>query len=612
MITTPQMNSQPPSQPQSQPRDLPHTRSMGSMSTRSKGDGFKSASSLLVTDQAENAMLQPQLPPLSSSAPPVATKLTSHSPNMSISSDGTLSTAERHRTVSGGNMALLSRGGTLEPLAPQTPTTAHTVGADAKNAYLQVHTPKTRQRGYSSPVSMSPPSAESTPTVTTPTPAFSPSASIAPTPELTPHKSPVQLPESMPAASPPFCETSAGSPIIVDGLQFPAPPGNPPRPKRRPNTMGAPPTANLSISPARSSKSLRAARSPRKSNPETDSFKASAKKNEQGPRPRPLNLDSVPTYREWNSKAPDVQTYPGELTGLELDLNSPSTRAGKKRDSLMMQHQELFLNLNPFQTPPSPADPFSGPSSKRSSILPPLVGGPPAMPLPPSPHPWPDLAASTSSPISPRSTSLPVNDQRRVSLGSQRSRLDSLLIRSSTFITPIPASPVTPDAVHALGSVLAAQRQQFDGMSKYLIDMVKAFEEEKRSYEQRIQELTATVAEKDAKAKEDERKIKGLEWLVGNLNLRVDGGKGGVGAASSDTDSPVTNLSRRRSSFSGLGTNEGMPATPLPIGSVFDTAERAKRTASMDDVLRNLVALSLSRNSSRIYEWAANTTDEQD
>ncbi|CCO32186.1 hypothetical protein BN14_06240 [Rhizoctonia solani AG-1 IB] len=155
-------------------------------------------------------------------------------------------------------------------------------------------------------------------------------------------------------------------------------------------------------------------------------------------------------------------------------------------------------------------------------------------------------------------------------------------------------------------------------MSRHLLDMVKSFEDEKRAYEQRIQELTTAVSEKEAKAKEDERKIKGLEWLVGNLNLRAGGGKAGNTEPASDSGSNDAKISRRRGSFSGIGAKEDTPMTPLPIDQALDPVDRAKRAASMDDVLQNLIALSQSgrlnsaRSHPNIYEWATNTALQQD
>ncbi|KAH7337454.1 hypothetical protein B0J17DRAFT_663055 [Rhizoctonia solani] len=419
------------------------------------------------------------------------------------------------------------------------------------------------------------------------------------------------LPEPIPVVTvvPPR-KNSEPSPIIVDGLHFPAPPNSPPRAKRRPNTMDTPPLGYVPPSPPRTSRSMRGTRSPRNSGPsEADSVKARAKRSDT--RPSPLNLDTVPTYREWKSNPAEVQTQPGELTGLELDLNSQQpTEVGKKRQSLMEQHQQLFLNANPFQTPPSPSEPFLGSPLKAA-------GPPPAMPLPPSPRPFPEASMTATSPISLRS-SMTLNELRHTTPNSQRSRLDSLIIRPSALASPIPASPVTSDATHALSAILTAQREQFDQMSKHLIDMVKSFEDEKRAYEQRIQELTVAVSEKEAKAKEDERKIKGLEWLVGNLNLRAGGGKTSSDEPPSDSGTSDPKISRRRGSFSGLGTKEYVPMTPLPLDRALDPVERAKRAASMDDVLQNLIALSQSgrlnsaRSHPNIYEWAANTALEQD
>ncbi|CAE6402883.1 unnamed protein product [Rhizoctonia solani] len=606
MITTPQTSTE--------PKMLLHSRSLGSMTTINRDERLGET-----LDRAEGSTPQSQPQTLVSSASHVGLKSKTHSPNVSMSSDGTLSTSERPRIGSGEGLALLSRIRALESgITPQTPpsetVTGRSISMGARSGYLQVQTPKTRPRGYSSPDPVSPPSAESTPTVTTPTPTFSPSASIAPTPELTPHKSPVTLPESIPVVTvvPPR-KNSVTSPIVVDGLRFPAPPLSPPRAKRRPNTMDTPPLGYTPATPPRT-RSMMATRSPRNSGPnEADSLKARTKRADHGIRPSPLNLDAVPTYREWKSNPAEVHTQPGELTGLELDLNSQQpTEVGKKRRSLMEQHQQLFLNANPFQTPPSPSGPLFGPSL-GSAIPPPLESGPPAMPLPPSPRPFPEITMSATSPISLRS-----NDLRHSTPSSQRSRFDSLMVRPSPSITPIPGSPVSSDATHALTVILTAQREQFDGMSRHLLDMVKSFEDEKRAYEQRIQELTATVSEKEAKAKEDERKIKGLEWLVGNLNLRAGAGKAANTEAVSDSGSNDVKNSRRRRSFSGLGAKEDVPMTPLPIDQALDPVDREKRAASMDDVLQNLIALSQSgrlnsaRSHPNIYEWATNTALHQD
>ncbi|CAE6421771.1 unnamed protein product [Rhizoctonia solani] len=609
MITTPHMSSE--------PKMLSHSRSLGSMTTASKEEGSHQALDG-TSHRPEGSMLQSQPYAPTSHAP---LKLKTHSPTMSVSSDGTLSTSERPRIVSGEGLALLSRIRALESAAtPQAPQSVagRSISMGAHSGYLQVQTPKTRPRGFSSPDPVSPPSAESTPTIATPAPTFSPSASIAPTPELTPHKSPVTLPESIPVVTviPPR-KNSATSPIVVDGLRFPAPPNSSPR-KRRPNTMDTPPLGYSPASPPRTSRSMRVTRSPKNSGPsEADSVKARTKRSDHSARPSPLNLDAVPTYREWKSNPAEVQIQPGELTGLELDLNSEQpTEVGKKRQSLMEQHQQLFLNVNPFQTPPSPSEPFLSPPLK-SAMLPPLESGPPAMPLPPSPRHFPEVSMTNTSPISLRSNMSPI-ELRHSTPNSHRTRFDSLVVRPSALISPIPASPVTSDASHALTSILTAQREQFDGMSKYLVDMVKSFEEEKRAYEQRIQELTKAVGEKEAKAKEDERRIKGLEWLVGNLNLRAGGGKASNGELPSDSGSNDPKISRRRSSFSGLGAKQDAPMTPLPIDRALDPVERAKRAASMDDVLQNLIALSQSgrlnsaRSHPNIYEWATNTALEQD
>ncbi|CUA75604.1 hypothetical protein RSOLAG22IIIB_05969 [Rhizoctonia solani] len=605
MITTPQTSLE--------PKLLSHSRSLGSMTTNSKDEELPGTS-----HRFEGSMLQSQPHPPTSYANPTPSRHKNHSPTVSISSDGTLSTTERPRIPSGGGLALLSRIKAMESsVTPQTPPAqaapGRSISMGSHGGYLQ--TPKTRPRGFSSPDPVSPPSAESTPTISTPLPTFSPSASIAPTPELTPHKSPVTLPESVPVVTvvPPR-KNSGTSPIIVDGLHFPAPPTSPPRTKRRPNTMDTPPLGYVPASPTRTSGSMRVTRSPRNSGPsESDSVKARTKRFDS--RPSPLNLDAVPTYREWKSNPAEVHIQPGELTGLELDLNSQQpTEVGKKRQSLMEQHQQLFLNANPFQTPPSPAEPFLG--SPLRANLPPLESGPPAMPLPPSPRPFPEISMSCTSPISPRSC-VPLSELRHSTPSSQRTRFDSLMVRPPVSATPIPASPVTSDASHALSTILTAQREQFDEMSKYMMNMVKSFEDEKRAYERRIQELTMVVNEKEVKAKEDERKIKGLEWLVGNLNLRAGGGKTSNGEPPSDSGSNDPKISRRRGSFSGLGAKEDVPMTPLPIDRALDPAERAKRAASMDDVLQNLIALTQSglssmRSHPNIYEWAANTALEQD
>ncbi|KAJ1301261.1 hypothetical protein OPQ81_003669 [Rhizoctonia solani] len=381
--------------------------------------------------------------------------------------------------------------------------------------------------------------------------------------------------------------------------------------------MNIPPLDYTPASPPRTSRSMKATRSPKNSGlSECDLVKTRTKRSDSI-RPRPLKLDTVPTYREWKSNPAEVQTQPGELTGLELDLNSqPPTGVGKKRQSLMEQHQQLFLNVNPFQTPPSPSEPFLG-SPLKTVVPPPLESGPPAMPLPPSPRPFPEVSMTANSPISFGSNVSP-SELRHSTPNSQGSCFDSLMVGSSAFISPIPASPVTSDATHALTAILTAQREQFDGMSKYLVEMVKSFEEEKRAYEQRIQELKLVISEKEAKAKEDERRIKGLEWLVGNLNLRAGGGKAGNGEPPGDSGCNDPKISRRRSSFSGLGVKEEAPMTPLPIDRALDPTERARRAASMDDVLQNLIALSQpgrlnsTRSHPNIYEWATNTALEQD
>ncbi|CAE6433600.1 unnamed protein product [Rhizoctonia solani] len=607
MITTPQTSPE--------AKILSHSRSLGSMTSKDEAGQL----SVGTSHRVEGSMLQSQPYSQVSYANTTPPKHKVHSPTVSMSSDGTLSTYERQRIPSGEGLALLSRIKAMEStVTPQTspsqPVSGRSISMGAHGGYLQ--TPKTRPRGYSSPEPVSPPSAESTPTISTPLPAFSPSASIAPTPELTPHKFPLTLPESIPVVTvvPPR-KHSPTSPIIVDGLHFPAPPSSPPRARRRPNTMDTPPLGYTPASPTRTSRSMRTPRNPRNSGlSEADSIKARTKKFDS--RPSPLNLDAVPTYRHWKLNPAEVHIQPGELTGLELDLNSEQpTSVGKKRQSLMEQHQQLFLNANPFQTPPSPSEPFLGSPLKTVARLP-LESGPPAMPLPPSPRPFPNVSMSTTSPISLRS-SIP-NELRHSTPNSQRTRFDSLMIHPPALITPIPASPVTSDASHALTTILTAQREQFDGINKYLIDMVKTFEDEKRAYEQRIQELTVAVNEKEAKAKEDERKIKGLEWLVGNLNLRAGGGKVSNGQPPSDSGSSDPKISRRRGSFSGLGAKEDIPMAPLPIDRALDPVERAKRAASMDDVLQNLVALSESgrftsvRSHPNIYEWAANTALEQD
>ncbi|KAG9098867.1 hypothetical protein FRC06_005891 [Ceratobasidium sp. 370] len=617
MITTPQSLSE--------SKPLAHSRSLNSVNGVTKEDSLKpsllGSSNAVPVKPIEARKFKP-LPPQ-----PLAflakSTLKTHSPTMSISSDGTLSTAERPREV-----VLLGN----QFAVPKTPTVAQTVSGHSsmlnlQSSYLQACTP-TRPRGYSSPDPVSPPSAESTPTVKTPTPInFSPSASIAPTPELTPQKELVGLPESVPVVkvdlAPPRKPSLTGA-IVVDGLHFPSPPDGLSPTRRRPTTMTVPRSNHISASPTRSSKSMRVTRSTRKpSFPEDDSQKARPKRGDPSMRPRPLNMEAVPTYREWKANAPEVQTQPGELTGLELDLNE-GAEPGRKRNSLMDQ-QQLFLGANPFQTPPSPADPFLTPSLKNGAgaALPPLAGGPPLMPLPPSPS---LLSQPPHSPSSPRPSSFSTNELPRSSLTPRRrSRVDSLMVRSSILFNSspvsIPASLPGSSPVQALTSALSAQRDQFDAMSKYLVDTAKSFEEEKRAYELRIQELLAIVAEKEAKANEDERKIQGLEWLVGNLNLRAGVGKGGDNPDRADWDESGVKQRRRRSSFSGLGCKEDVPVTPSPIERAPDATERAKRTASMDDVFRNLGALSstgvaLGLNPlltpPNIYEWAANTVLERD
>lgn len=359
-------------------------------------------------------------------------------------------------------------------------------------------------------------------------------------------------------------------------------------------------------------------RSPVLSRAGDESPKGRSKKAELGPRPRPLDLGAVPSYREWKSNVPEVQVQPGELTGLELDLNEGTSEPGRKRDSLMGQHQQLFLQANPFQTPPSPAPSFPASSLTSLPPMPPPASGPPAMPLPPSPS---VLSIPPTLSYSPVGTPI-LQEPRRSSLTPRRSRVDSLMVRSSMLLSSSPvSSPVASDPMTALTSALSAQRAQFDGMSKYLIDVVKTFEEEKRMFEMRIQELSVAVAEKEAKSKEDERKIQGLEWLVGNLNLRAGNAQANNGNDHSDSSSSAAKIHRRRSSFSGLGVKDDMPLTPLPVGRVLDANDRTKRTASMDDAFRNLIAMSMpegavvldsSLSPPNIYEWAANTVLEQD
>ncbi|KAG8733083.1 hypothetical protein FRC10_000427 [Ceratobasidium sp. 414] len=614
MITTPQSLPEKP---------LAHSRSLNSVNSVAKEDPLRPSlpgTSSVATAKPTGARFKPLPPqPFVSAA---KSMLKTHSPTMSISSDGTLSTAERPR-----ESELLHNRFAV----PKTPTMAQTVSGHSsmlnlQSSYLQACTP-TRPRGYSSPDPVSPPSAESTPTVKTPMQInFSPSASIAPTPELTPQKDLVGLPEVVPIVKVDLVPPRKPSlPIIVDGLHFPSPPNDLLPTRRRPITMTVPRPSPVTVSPTRSSKSMRVTRSPLKqSSAENDSQKARPKRGDPSMRPSPLNMEAVPTYRELKASAPEIQTQPGELTGLELDLNE-EVEPGKKRNSLMEQHQQLFLNGNPFQTPPSPADPFLTPSLKNGAgvALPPLAGGPPPMPLPPSPS---LLSQAPHSPASPRASSFSTNELHRSGLTPRRrSRVDSLMVRSSILFNSssasVAASIPTSSPVQALTSALSAQREQFDATSKYLIDTAKSFEEEKRALELRIQELVAIVAEKDAKAKEDERKIQGLEWLVGNLNLRACAGKGGNGSDPADSDDSGAKRRRRRSSFPGLGSKEDVPATPLPMERALNATERAKRTASMDDVFRNLGALSstgiaLGLNPlltpPNIYEWAANTVLEQD
>lgn len=627
MITTPQASSE--------PKTLVHSKSLGSMTTLLQNESSKpvaSASNNITAPKlSETFKFQPQQLAPKPFIHPITTRLKTHSPNMSISSDGTLSTIERRRAEFGEETSLLldhSRSHGRQGI-PLTPTTAqavsgHSMMMNMQTSYLQVNTPKSRPRGFSSPdpVSadpVSPASAVSTPTVATPTPGFSPSASIAPTPELTPQKSLPGLLDSLPMVKVDFVPPRKGSissPVIVDGLQFPAPPEDTPLSKRRPTTMSTIATRSVSASPSRTSKSMRVPRSPGLNPVGDESPKGRVRKSELG-RPRPLDLGVVPSYREWKNNVPEVQVQPGELTGLELDLNEGTSEPGRKRDSLMEQHQQLFLQGNPFQTPPSPAPSFPTSPLRSMPSLPPPAGGPPTMPLPPSPSVL-SLSIPPTLSYSPISTpTLP--EPRRSSLTPRRSRVDSSMIRSSMLFSSTPvSSPITSDPMTAVTSALSAQRAQFDGMSKYLVDVVKAFEDEKRAFEMRIQELSVAVAEKEAKAKEDERKIQGLEWLVGNLNLRAQSNNG---KDHSDSGSSAVKAHRRRSSFSGLGLKDDMPITPLAMGHAADATERTKRTASMDDAFRNLIALSMpedavghfpSLNPPNIYEWAANTVLEQD
>ncbi|KAF8607386.1 hypothetical protein BDV93DRAFT_542320 [Ceratobasidium sp. AG-I] len=628
MITTPQASSE--------PKTLLHSKSLGSMTSLLQDQSSKpvvsTSNNMTASKVAESFKFQPQQLAAKPFVHPITTRLKTHSPNMSISSDGTLSTVDRPRPESGEQTSLLldhSRSYGRQ-VVPQTPTTAQAVSSHStmnmQTSYLQVHTPKSRPRGFSfpDPTSLdpiSPESAASTPTVTTPTPGFSPSASIAPTPELTPQKSSPGPLGSLPMVKVDFVpprKSSISSPVIVDGLQFPAPPEDAPVSKRRPTTMGTPGTRSVSASPSRTSKSMRVPRSPRLNQAGDESPKGRARKSELGMRPRPLDLGTVPSYREWKSNVPEVQVEPGELTGLELDLNEGTSEPNRKRNSLMEQHQQLFLQANPFQTPPSPSPSFPSLPLASMPFFPPPAGGPPTMPLPPSPS---VLSIQPTLSYSPLSTpTLP--EPRRLSVTPRRSRVDSLMIRSSMLLNSSPvSSPITSDPMTAVTSALSAQRAQFDGMSKYLIDVVKAFEEEKRAFEMRIQELAVAVAEKEAKAKEDERKIQGLEWLVGNLNLRAGGAQANNGNDHSDSGSSAAKAHRRRSSFSGLGLKDDMPITPLPMGRMVDANDRTKRTASMDDAFRNLIALSMPDGTialeprmspPNIYEWAANTVLDQD
>ncbi|QRV99012.1 hypothetical protein RhiJN_27031 [Ceratobasidium sp. AG-Ba] len=626
MITTPQTATE--------SKALAHSRSLNSINDVAKEESARpllmGSSSALTVKQTE---LEKQIPAVS----PSKSALKTHSPSVSISSDGTLSTTERPRETD----RLVYGQFMLSPQTPSKQVAGHSSLTNLQNSFLQaqVQTP-TRPRGYSSPDPVASPSPQSTPTLKTPGPAmgFSPSASIAPTPELTPQKDMVRLPLLKVDLAPVARKGSLNEAIVVDGLHFPTPPDDA-LTRRRPTTVDV--SRTVPISPTRSSKSLRI-RSPRKVSDSTDESQPKPKRS-----PRPLNLEAVPTYREWKTNAPSIQTQPGELTGLELDLNDgvAGPELGRKRDSLMEHHQQLFLTasgsvVNPFQTPPSPVDPF-GPSlamesfvppparnslaapparnsyvppnrnsfapapRDRDSFVPPLAGGPPLMPLPPSPSLQLPPSPSLPSPSSPSPSSLAISstDPRRPSLTPRRSRVDSLMVPNLSSSPTSP--PASATSLQTVMSVLSAQREQFDSMSKYMIDTVKSYEEEKRAFELRIQQLVALVAEKDAKAKEDERKIQGLEWLVGNLNLRV-----AKDAANADPDaSPSDKHKRRRSSFAGLGLREDVPTTPVPMEPALDARERAKRTASMDDVIRNLGAMGAGRN---IYEWAANTVLEQD
>ncbi|KAJ1301260.1 hypothetical protein OPQ81_003668 [Rhizoctonia solani] len=222
MITTPQMSSE--------TKTLLYSRSLGSMATINMDEKHQVVPG--TPDGVEESMLQSQPRPPISYMDAGSSRLKAHSPTASMSSDGTLSTSERPRIPSGEGSALLSRIRALESsVTPRTPpqtVSGRSVSMGTQSSHLQVQTLKTRPRGYSSPDSVSPPSAEPTPTVATPAPTFSPSASIAPTPELTPHKSPVTLPEQIPVVTVvPPSKNSATSPIVVDGLRFPAPPNSP-------------------------------------------------------------------------------------------------------------------------------------------------------------------------------------------------------------------------------------------------------------------------------------------------------------------------------------------------------------------------------------------------
>ncbi|KAG8693669.1 hypothetical protein FRC08_008976, partial [Ceratobasidium sp. 394] len=164
MITTPEGLAE--------SKPVAHSRSLNAVNSVTKEDPIRPSllgTSRFATVKSTEARKFKPLPP-QPFVSPAKPALKTHSPTMSISSDGTLATSERPRETE----LLRNQFAVLK-----TPTMAQTVIGHSsmlnlQSSYLQASTP-TRPRGYSSPDPVSPPSAQSTPTVKTPTPInFSP------------------------------------------------------------------------------------------------------------------------------------------------------------------------------------------------------------------------------------------------------------------------------------------------------------------------------------------------------------------------------------------------------------------------------------------------------